>query len=237
MDKEREIKTSLGTIRNVNSKKLTKTKTYKFAAKAACSVALVVVVGLNLIGCNQNTISPIPEHQTQIILSVEVENGDTLSEIAEKYYSNDCDGVYNSFSNYEDEIKEQNNISKYGDHIETGDVIKIPVIVDLDNPYYMQVLEIENAINQVKQDKLWIKYVVKAGDSVTSLAALASGSYQETYEIAGKIVSKNNLANKSILNEGQEIWIMNPELGKLKEVLGSSYEQLEQNLIRSQIKK
>lgn len=237
MSYNEEIKTNYGTVRNVNFnnvKKTKKRKTYKMPVMIIAATSILLVSAF--IAKNKNIpTSPIPENQVKTYITMEVEDGDTISDITNKFYTEDNETVYNSISNYKKEIEEQNNISKFDSHIENGEVLKVPVIVDKDNPYYLEILEIKSKISDIEENNLWVRYTVKYGDRISTLAELASGSYSETYEIASEIERKNNYGR--LLNEGEEIWIMNPELGKLKSKLKEAEEQFKESLINKQIKK
>lgn len=237
MSNNRELKSVYGNVRNISNKKMRKRKLYKTVIMTISTISLATIIAITASGCGKEKISSIPEGQVKTYITMQVESGETISDIADRFYTDDCEGVYNSFSNYQSEIKEKNNISKFGSHIEVGDTLQIPVIINEDNPYYLQILEIQNKISDIEDNNLWVKYTVQYGDRISTIAELASGSYSETYEIADKIASKNGMYNKSILNAGQEIWIMNPELGKLKFELKEAQEQFVQSLIGTQIKK
>ena len=113
----------------------------------------------------------------------------------------------------------------------SADLDELPVVVNKNDPNYLKMKEIENKIKDIEINNLWVRYKIQDGDYVSKLAARASGTYEETYDITLKIFAKNRISKKTVLNIGDEIWIMNPELGNLKIEL---YE-IEQNLANSLI--
>lgn len=231
-----EIKTAYGVVRNVNGSKLNKIKKMRVARIAATLLLLTALSTTLIFGhIERNKINEIPFDQTTVIVSVDIMQGDTMYDIANRFYSSDCEGVYRYVDNYVKAIQKENN--NYSDYIERGDTLKIPVIIEKDNPYYLQILSVNNKIKDIEENNLWVRYTVKPGDSFSELAQLSSGSISETYENLKKIYSKNNMSEKTLLRDGNVIWIMNPELGQLKLELISLEEQLEQSLIVNQQKK
>ena len=88
-------------------------------------------------------------------------HGDTIYDVANKFYTDECEGVYDSVSNFQKEIKEQNNINKFSSFVKVGDTIEVPVIVNKDNPYYVNIIEIQNEITNIETNNLWVKYTVE----------------------------------------------------------------------------
>lgn len=235
MSNNNELRTNYGTVRNISNKKLKKRQLKKVMAVTLAAASIITI--MTLTGCNKDKEYIIPDNQVKVSVSVELESGDTIYDVANKFYTDECEGVYDSVSNFQKEIKEQNNINKFSSFVKVGDTIEVPVIVNKDNPYYVNIIEIQNEITNIEKNNLWVKYTVEYGDSLSSIASKASGSYTETYEITNKIASKNNMGNKSILNAGQEIWIMNPKLGVLKAELNEAKEDFKLSLTGEQIKK
>lgn len=235
MSNNKELRTNYGTVRNVSNKKIKKRQLKKVMAVTLAAASIITVMSLT--GCNKNKEYVIPDDQIKVNISMQVEEGETISDVANKFYTDECEGVYNSVSNFQDEIKEQNNINKFSSFVKAGDTIEVPVIVEKDNPYYLKIIEIQNEITNIENNNLWVRYTVQYGDRLSTIAEKASGSYSETYEITNIIASKNNMSNKSILNAGQEIWVMNPELGQLKSELNEAQEDFKLSLIGEQMKK
>lgn len=235
MMSNRELRTNYGTVRNISNKKLKKRKLKQVMAVTIATASIISI--MTLTGCNKNKEYIVPENQMQVTISMEVESGETISDVANRFYTDECEGVYSSVSNFQEEIREHNNISKFSSFVKAGDTIEVPVIIEKDNPYYLKILEIQNEISNIETNNLWVRYTVEYGDILSTIAEKASGSYSETYEITNKIASKNNMRTKSILNAGQEIWIMNPELGELKAELKVAQEEFKASLTGEQIKK
>ena len=230
-----EIKTSYGKVSNISKKRLKKKKIIKTGVIAISGAAIIIVSGLFIkTKIDNRKINEVPSDQIMTTISITIESGDTLSEIVDRYYTDDCEGVYRFESNFEREIKEQNGI--YSDKIEAGKNIKIPVIIDKENPYYVQIQDLKKQIDEISINP-WIKYTVQGGDTFLTLANLASGNSTETIQFAQDIANKNNMTMKDILKTGKEIWIMNPTLGELKAQLNSVEQEFLQSLTNSQITK
>ena len=235
MTNNNELRTNYGTVRNISNKKMKKGQLKKVMAVTLAAASIITI--MTLTGCSKNKEYVVPDNQIKVNISMELESGETISDVANKFYTDECETVYNSVSNFQDEIKEQNNINKFSSFVKAGDTIEVPVIVEKDNPYYLKILEIQNQISNIENNNLWVRYTVEYGDRLSTIAEKASGSYTEIYEITSKIASRNNMGTKSILNAGEEIWIMNPELGKLKAELNEAKEEFKLSLIGEQIKK
>ncbi len=233
--KNDSIESSYGTVRNINRKKLSKRKLYNRIA-ALTGASIIFVSGLFIAkNIKDRKVNPVQDGQTSISLLVDVHDGDTVYDIASKYYTNDCEYVYNSLSNYQRIIKNDNG--KYDGEIKPGDKLSIPVVVDNDNQYYQRMLRLQNEISDIEANNYWVRYTVKPGDTITELAELSSGSYEETYDIASKILSKNNMSKRDVLRDGTQIWIVNPELGSLKAELNETITNLKDSLTSSNLKK
>ena len=238
MPNNKEIRMNNGTVRKVNYKKIERTNKFKIVTSVIVSSAILIgmLAGIIIDKFKSQKDYIIPSDKVKTFITLDIEKDDTISEIAADFYSDECKLVYESFSDYVDEIKKQNGISKFGDHIEPGEELEIPVIVDKKDKYYLAIQEIKNQIKDIEENHLWVKYVVKPGDSYTELAELASGSYEETYELYSKIITKNNVPSNR-LREGMEIWIMNPKLGELKTQLREIEEQFKQSFVIEETKK
>lgn len=235
MTNDRELRTNYGTVKNISNKKIKKRQLKKVMAVTLAAASIITI--MTLTGCNKNKEYIVPDNQIKVSISMQVEEGETISDVANKFYTDECEGVYSSVSNFQDEIKEQNNINKFSSFVKAGDTIEVPVIIEKDNPYYLKILEIQSEISNIENNNLWVRYKVEYGDRLSTIAEKASGSYTETYEITNKIASKNNMGTKSILNAGEEIWIMNPELGTLKAELNEAKEEFKLSLTGEQIQK
>lgn len=233
-----EFRTSYGNLKNVNNKKKNRIKLIKNGILGIGGAVIILVGGLQVYKqIEKKQINDIPEGQITTTISIQVENGDTVSEIADRFFSDDCGDVYNYVSNYEDAIKEQNHLYGLNPNIVAGRTLQIPVIISENNTYYQRILELENQIKEIEENNRWVRYTVKYGDLFSTLASKASSDVSETYELALEIADKNNMSTKDIIRPGQEVWIINPELGKLKIELNETREMFIESLSRNQIKK
>lgn len=232
MENNKDTKTSSVTVKNINKDFFERNpKLHLYLTRAvALTAAAVLVLSFYVLGkVPKKEISPVPENQVSITIEVDVQPRDTIYDIASKYYTDECEGVYNAFNNFEDAIREQNDIK--GDVLMAYSTINIPVIVDKDNPYYLNLLEIESKIADIKENNLWVSYILQPTDDISSLAALASGDFRDTPKIVAQILRKNNIDNPSLIQPGKPIFIMNPELGPLMEEYYAAQKQLSENVI------
>lgn len=221
-------------VSNINTNRLKKKE--KFSLKKTG----IIIVAILVLGVLAKIIVPgqtqeqdpsylIPDGYVSMYTSEEVTRGDTVYSIANEYYNTGVySNTYGSLNNYVETIINTNNLSYDGD-IEPFDVLTIPVIVDADNIYYQELNRIEQEINKIRETEYWIDYVVKPGDSLSSIAAKASGTAGETIQLTKRIMSKNDLDN-SLIYEGQHLKIVNPILGQLKIQFNEAKEALQESL-------
>lgn len=203
--------------------------------KVGLSLAVVFVIVLGilkiLIPTNEPEKAPVvvPDGYISMVTAEEVVRGDTVYSIASEYYnSSTYSSTYGSLNDYVNTIIDTNNLSYDGD-IEPYDVLAIPVIVDVDNECYQELRRLEQEINKIRQEEYWVDYIVKAGDSLSSIAAKASASQGETVELTKSIMAKNNL-NTSFIYQGQHLKIVNPALGQLKIQFNQMKQALQESL-------
>lgn len=235
MERRNDFRTSYGTVRYVNVKSNRK-------LKVAAVVGTLILVGSSipivsaLINRNKKPeISQVPDNRVVYTIDVEANKGDTLSELALEYYNDDCDSVYNSFDNYVDDIARGNNI-KDKDLIDSNTTYKLPVIIDKDNEYYVQILEKQQEINCLLKNEKWVSYVIKPGDSISALALLSSVDNNELISNTKSIIAHNGI-DPNKLQYGDVIEIINPKLGELKTQLSDLQNQLEESLKVNQTQK
>lgn len=221
-------------VSNINTNRLKKKE--KFSLKKTG----IIIVAILALGVLAKVIVPgqtqeqdpsylIPDGYVNMYTSEEVTRGDTVYSIANEYYNTGVySNTYGSLNNYVETIINTNNLS-YDSDIEPFDVLTIPVIVDADNIYYQELNRIEQEINKIRETEYWIDYVVKPGDSLSSIAARASGTAGETIQLTKRIMSKNDLDN-SLIYEGQHLKIVNPILGQLKIQFNEAKEALQESL-------
>lgn len=222
------------TVSNVNTSRLSR-KDKLVLKRGGLVVAAIIVLGIlvKIIVPGQTSEQTpsgiVPDGYVSMYTSEEVVRGDTVYSIANEYYNaNIYSGTYGSLNDYVETIIDTNNLSYDGD-IEPYDVLSIPVLVDADNIHYQELCRIEQEINRVREAEYWIDYVVKPGDSLSSIAAKASGSTGETIELTKRIMTKNDLRS-SLIYEGQHLKIVNPILGQLKIQFNDTKEALQESL-------
>ena len=141
------------------------------------------------------------------------------------------ESVYPNFKEYCKEIKELNNLNY--DFITPYQSLKIPVIVNKDNVYLNNIYALENELNDMP---LWVEHTVEYGDTISGLAYLGAVDSTEAMDNINRICDYNNIAQKSIIQVGDKISIINPEIGEtkrkiysLKEALGESLKVNDEN--------
>lgn len=227
------IKNNYGTISHINTKALKQKKKRKLTPFAKGLIGAVVVGGLMLGIHNlphQTNDEPIviPDGYVQLLASEDVKTGDSVYSIASEYYDSQVYGsVYDDLNDYVEAIIDANNLP-YNGKITPYDTLSIPVLVDVDNPCYQELKSLESQIAKIQEEAYWVDYTVQYGDSLSSIAAKASGTYGETISLVNQIMSKNNLEN-SLIYAGQNLKIVNPALGKLK----VSFNEMQASLFES----
>lgn len=218
MTERPSFKNNHGRVSNINTDALKKkNKLGRFGAGATLIVGLGILATVIIGRINTPVQEPVvvPDGYVQLIAAEQVDHGDSVYSIASEYYDSDVySSMYETLEDYVDVIIDGNNLSYDGD-ITPYDTLSIPVLVDVDNACYQELKTIESAIQKIKEEAYWVDYTVEFGDSLSSIAARASGSYGETISLVNEIMSKNKLSN-SLIYQGQQLKIVNPELGPLK---------------------
>lgn len=153
--------------------------------------------------------------------------GGSVTDTAADYYYSAYTSMYDSLDEYAKVIEDKNGL-RHNQTVYPGDTITLPVMVDEANPHYIQTLVLQNQISDIEKNNYWVQYTVQFGDTISSLAAKASGSQGETAILTQKILEKNSSGR--ILQAGDTIWIVNPELGPLKISLEEEKEALQEEL-------
>lgn len=182
---------------------------------------LIFVSGYNI---HSNIVdNQIPQKMDNCIMTeakVYVYEGATISDLAAKYYNgNDqelYEQYYGDFDKYKKAALEANNRSEVFDEIKEGTYVDIPIIFDINNPFYKECVVLQQQIKEIEANNYWVSYTVKLGDSCSKLAAMASASEAETKNLESKIMQHNGLKTSNDLLIGTSVEIVNPELGKLK---------------------
>lgn len=227
-----------GEISNINYDNIKKNK-FKLQVKSFILASIMYFTGMGAVksidkgASNTNNTSPINLNQNQIVagVSVDVNYDDTIIEIADRFYNDDYENVYGSKENFVDSIKLQNAIAN--DKIIVGQKLTIPAIIDTDNPYFQNVMQIKAKINELEQNQKWIKYTVQLDDSLALIARLGSGSNLVGIDEMNEIATYNRLQS-NIIYPGQELYIINPELGNLKKELKEAEEEFRESLTNNQ---
>ncbi len=201
-------------ITNINQRAIARRKRRRIQRR---NRFIAIVAGLGILlsvhSCSKKEEPPhiMPEDYVQIYISDDVEYGDTLTSIAGLYYDDEVyDSYYGNMINYIDAIAEVNGINK--NRINPYQSLTIPVFVGEENIYLTEIAQLEEAIKNLPR---WVNHTVEYGDAILALAYLGAGNTNEAYSIKDEIIAKNGLKN-SIIVEGMEIQIVNPEIGKLK---------------------
>ncbi len=167
----------------------------------------------------------IPDGLASIDIKINIERGDTLSEIASRYYNSDYNKIFGNFDNYLKAIASKNNLSSI-DSINLGSTLVIPIVFNDTNEYYIRIKSIETQMANLPR---YCSYTVKLGDSLVGIAGLSSIDETDRYNIIDEIKRINNLSDNSIY-ENQKIKIVNPELRALKIELLVAVSELEESL-------
>ena len=235
MDKYREIKTSYGTVRNNNVRSRSKLKIAAIAATVIVVASSVPILNALINNKKKPEVSSVPDNQIIYTVDVDVNKGDTLSELALQYYNDDCDNVYNSFDNYIDDIARGNGIEDKN-LIDKNTTYKLPVVIDKDNEYYVEFLKAREDLNNILQNEKWVTYTIKAGDSISKLAMIVSMDNNELIENTNSIISHNQI-DPNRLKDGDIIEILNPKIGEAKSRLLGAKKALDESLKVNQVQK
>ncbi|MDO4962979.1 MAG: LysM peptidoglycan-binding domain-containing protein [bacterium] len=233
------ITTKSGKINNVNMEKISKLKrNSKMLLKVVTYslTATIVISGFGIFKGIKADEPVIPlKDQNVVMLEEVVDSGETIYDIASKYYKDDYKSSYGGVNDYAKRIMTENDL--YASNIYPNEVLNVPVIVDNDNPIYTQMKEIENKIKELEENNYWVTYEVKAGDNISTLAWLSSGDLEDMKEASAEIRKKNNMGVKDFLQPNSSIYIVNPEIGNLKMELNNLKVELAESMSNNQIKK
>lgn len=235
----KQIKTREGLVSNINQKKISTHKSKIQIKKTILSGIIGASMLFTGIGIGKamnkpidNThISTLNSNKVVIPMKIEVNGGETLSDIVDKYYNEDYENMYGTKENFINSIALQNQINP--DIIKIGQELSIPIIVDKDNQYLQNALRINTKIQELEENEKWIKYMVKLDDNLSYLASLGSGSSSVSKKEENEIVRHNNLQTKTIF-PGQQIEIINPKIGNLKIELRNAEREFSESLINNQ---
>lgn len=169
----------------------------------------------------------LPYNYIEIYLNEHIGKDDTIESVAKKYYDNEIYyKIYENIDEYIDEICNLNNIEPH--ELTPFQDISVPVLVHKDNVYLSRINELEKEIDSIDT---WVKYTVKNGDSIESLAYYAAGNSTEALANIESIKEYNKLSSNE-LNIGDTIYIINPKIGELKRDIVFLRHQLKESLIK-----
>lgn len=234
-----EIKTEYGNVSNINQSKIKSNKNKLQLRKNIFALTLATTMYFTGIGVGKSMSRTIDNTHTvnlnpnKIVATIktDVNAGDTLSSIVDKYYNEDYENVYGSKDNFMNSIVNQNQINP--DKLAVGQILMIPVVIDKDNPYFQEIISLTTKIKELEQNEKWIKYTVRLDDNLSILAGWGSGSYSVSREEENEIYNHNKLSSKT-LYPGQELEIINPKIGNLKIELRKAQREFQESLINNQ---
>lgn len=235
-----EFKSNVGKVRNVNIKK---NKNYKLtntlhAALITTAVLVSIFTGCGVSAMKKNQESSKPSMLQEAVLSVKnedikifaevpIERGDNVSTFAELYYREEYASIYKDVREYEKAIISENNLNSDG-FIIAGGTLKIPVIIKMDDPYYINYQR--TLSNLENYENTWVRYVVSYGDTLWKLASQSCVEDGDIVNTIEQIKERNNLGDGN-LSTGIEIMIKNPELKKLKQAVIDARELFNESLL------
>lgn len=204
-------------------------------AGALVATNLIAAISFYNIGskAGKNSVEP-PTIPSGYVLTETIEvadYGDTVYGIASEYYNPSYAGIYPTLNDYTDAIIESNNLNKNAD-IDSGDSLRLPVVASTQNDYFVRALEIQKEIDDITRTNYWVEYTIQPGDTISHLAARASGDFRETPILTQKILEKNNV--DGVLRDGTTILTINPALGPLKIELQEVQKQFQTSIKNNQ---
>ena len=214
------IRNNYGSINNVNTNRIKRLDKKKMIRrKIAIALAAGAISGTFLgFALGRNSVQPnipvLPKDCIMVDVTVDINIGDTIYDITEEYYNDKYEGIYPTKQIYENSVMNMNHLKN--SNVDYGDQLTIPIIIKKDDETYTRMQFLTHQISEIEKNERWVDHVVEFGDSLSYLASLASGSYNETYDNMTEIMNKNGINNENVLDEGDVIKIINPKLGKLK---------------------
>lgn len=205
------------TINDERLRRLERTKIIKTAIviSLATGAVLGTLLGFNL---GKNSVQPniplLPRNYIMVDVTVDINVGDTIYDITEEYYNDNYGGIYPTKTIYENSVMSKNHLKN--SNIDYNDQLTIPIIIREDDETYTRMQFLAHQISEIEKNERWVDHVVEFGDTLSYLASLSSGSYNEAYNNMNEIMNMNGISNENVLDEGDVIKIINPKLGKLK---------------------
>ncbi len=195
----------------------------------AGALVLTTAITFYHVGKNdqETSIPTIPSGYVLTETVEEIDYGDTIYDIASEYYNASYTGIYPTLNDYSTAIQEQNGVVN-PTRLNPGESLRLPVITTNQNDHFIKALQIQQQIDEIKQNEYWVEYTIKPGDTISALAAQASGDFRETPILTQQIIDKNKLSG--ILRDGTTILTINPALGPLKIELQEVQNQFQQSI-------
>lgn len=224
--KTSQFTNSAGCVRNINNNfsnnnigkmKVQRKASIKFVAIVLALVTTATATGLISYELGKNShkeeINLLPEDCIMINLPLDIGLGEDVTEYAKGFYTENYEGIYPSVENYEEAILKINDINNSS--FSYNDTIKIPIIVESNNEYYVHIQGIMDKIRNIEENEYFVDHVVQYGETISQYAGWASGNNNEMHEKMNEIIKANKLSSSDI-RPGDEIKIINPQLGTLK---------------------
>ncbi len=164
----------------------------------------------------------IPEGYEAIPATYTVEAGDTLTDIASKYYDYDVYGSY--FHDRNDFI---NELAKQNGNIKPGDKIELPLIVSQDNPYVQKIMKMRDQAQELPR---YVSYTIKEGDTLLDIAYKGASDDNDAFQILEEIASVNGIMDEHSIRSGEVIQIVNPQIGSIRKTIKNITEELRVSL-------
>lgn len=168
----------------------------------------------------------------KIYIDISIDKPMNITDIAHKYYDDEIYSPYfDNIDNYIEEIKKDNKMQY--NSVTPFQNIQIPVLVNKENIYLQN---ISNLKEEITKFPLWTKHKIEDGDTISSLSYMGAKDSTEVFEIEKKIRDYNELTSDD-LKVGNNIYIINPEIGNLRKEIFTLKDSLAKSLIVNDQKK
>lgn len=179
----------------------------------------------------------LSDEQILTTIRVYAHNGDTISNIANKYFNKDNAQYYGSQENFQDAIATNNHIIDKN-NIDSNIYLNVPVVLNKNDQHYKRIIDLQNQINTILNDDnlKWMLYTDK-GEVFSELVELSNPFIEGIYGSNDwhEIIEYNKAHNKDFditkIQLGDQIYIHNPKLWDLRKDLNIAETLLEQSLI------
>ena len=158
----------------------------------AVTLGATTILTLSIKRHNDHKPVEIPDDKMVYYVDYEVKTGDNWNSINKKFYD-DEKGIETK-GQFNVQVKEANP-----DGLRPGHNIKVPNIIDANNPLYLKLVEVDKELNKLKYDK-YEEYYVQDGETVSRIAEKIVSNVDQVNECVSMINSVNGLGK--ILNPG-----------------------------------